>query len=142
MKAQDRENSPYTTLKSSFEMGWSALLAELRSYRRSEGSDAHPVASQAKIAVVLGGSKGIATYKIGGHRRSARTTPGLMWLKPTGGKYDEFCIASSKVQVFDLYLSTAIFAQLSHDYNLPTEPDRSIRYEGGVQDEVINQIGR
>jgi hypothetical protein len=60
-----------------------------------------------------------------------------MWLKPTGGKHDEARIAS-KVQVLDLHLPTALFAQLSHDYNLPTVPDRSIRYEGGVQDEVIN----
>ena len=45
-------------------------------------------------------------------------------------------------QVLDLYLPSALFTQLSNDYNLPTVPDRSIRYEGGLQDEVINQIGR
>jgi len=138
MQAQRQEYPPHTTLKSSYDLGWSALVVELRSYRRSEAPG--PVATQAKIAIVLGGSEGIATYKIGGHWRSARTTPGLIWLKPAGGKYDEACIAPS--QVLDLYLPTALFAQLSHDYNLPTVPDRSIRYEGGVQDEVINQIGR
>jgi AraC family transcriptional regulator len=138
MQAQRQEYPRFTTLKSSCDLGWSALVAELRSYRRSETPG--PVAPQAKMAIMLGGSEGIATYKIGGHWRSARTTPGLIWLKPTGGKYDEACIAPS--QVLDLYLPTALFTQLSNDYNLPTVPDRSIRYEGGVQDEVINQIGR
>ena len=139
MQAQRQEYPPYTTLKSSSDLGWSALAAELRSYPPSEGSG--PVAPQARIGIVLGGSEGIATYKIGGHWRSARTTPGLIWLQPKGGKRDEVCIAS-KVQVLDLYLPTALFTQLSNDYNLPTVPDRSIRDEGGVQDEVINQIGR
>lgn len=138
MQAQRQEYPPYTTLKSSSDLGWSALVAELRSYPPSEGSG--PAAPQAKIAIVLGGSEGIATCKIGGHWRSARTAPGLMWLKPAGGKYDEVCMPSS--QVLDLYLPSALFTQLSNDYNLPTVPDRSIRYEGGLQDEVINQIGR
>ena len=132
MQVQRQEYPPYTTLKSSSDLGWSALVAELRSYRRSEAPG--PVAPQAKIAIVLGGSEGIATYKIGGHWTSARTTPSLIWLKPTGGKYDEACIAPS--QVLDLYLPTALFTQLSNDYNLPTVLDRS------MQDEVINQIGR
>ena len=92
MQAQRQEYPPYTTLKSSSDLGWSALVAELRSYPPSEGSG--PAAPQARIGIVLGGSEGIATYKIGGHWRSARTTPGLMWLKPTGGKHDEARIAS------------------------------------------------
>jgi hypothetical protein len=92
MQAQRQEYPPYTTLKSSSDLGWSALVAELRSYPPSEGSG--PAAPQARIAIVLGGSEGIATYKIGGHWRSARTTPRLMWLKPAGGKHDEARIAS------------------------------------------------
>jgi AraC family transcriptional regulator len=139
MQAEGQESPQYATVKSSAELGWSTLLAELRPYARSEGSG--PVTPTAKIALVLGGSrKGIATYKIGGHWRSAQLTPGRIWLKPSGGKYDEAHI-SSKVQVLDLYLPAAVFRQLSDDYDLPTAADQSIRYEGGVQDEVINQIG-
>jgi len=52
MQAQGREDPHYTSLKSSSEFGWSTLLAELRSYRNSEGSG--PVAPTAKIAIVLG----------------------------------------------------------------------------------------
>jgi AraC family transcriptional regulator len=62
-------------------------------------------------------------------------------LRPIGGKYDEYRISSPKVEVLDLFLPTGVFKQLSDDYNLPKALDASIRYEGGVQDEVINQIG-
>jgi AraC family transcriptional regulator len=140
MQLQSQKAPGYATLKSSSELGWSTLLAELLSYRHLEGPGL--VAPTAKIAIVLGGSgKGIAAYKTGGNWQSAQLTPGHMWLKPTGVKYDEAYISSPKVRVLDLYLPAAVFAQLSDDYNLPTSPDQSIRYEGGVQDEVINQIG-
>ena len=42
-----------------------------------------------------------------------------------------------------LYLPTAVFARLKDDYNLSALPGRSsIRYSCGVQDELINRIGR
>ena len=140
MRTKGENARQYVTLKSSAELGWSTLLAEFRSYRRSAGSD--PAAPMAKIAIVLGGSrKGAATYKMGGNWVSAELTPGSVWLKPSGGKYDEYEIASPKVQVLDLYLSASVFAQLSDDYNLPTEPNRFVSYKAGAQDEVINQVG-
>ncbi|AUC95508.1 AraC family transcriptional regulator [Bradyrhizobium sp. SK17] len=121
-------------------MGWSGLLGELRSYRPSEGSD--PIAPKAKIAIVLGGSgKGEASFKMGGNWRSAQLDPGSIWLKPNGGQYDEYRIASPKVRVLDLYLPEAIFGRLSVEYNLPATADRFVRYEGGIRDEVINQVG-
>jgi AraC family transcriptional regulator len=130
----------YQTLHSSAELGWLTLFAELRSYPRSEGAD--PVAPKAKIAIVLSGSsKGTATYKMAGSWRSAQLTPGRIWLKPNGGKYDEYHITSPKVQVLDLYLPETLFAQLSVDYNLPAAADRLVRYEGGMQDKVINEVG-
>ena len=140
MRTKRTQASQYVTLKSSNDLGWPTLIAELRSYHRSEGSD--PAAPMAKIAIVLGGSrKGTATFKMGGNRRSAELAPGSVWLKPSGGKHDEYDIASPKVQVLDLYLPASVFVQLSDDYSLPAKPDRSIHYGAGVQDEIINQIG-
>lgn len=140
MRTSGKNDRPYVTLKSSAELGWSTLLAEFRSYRRSEGSD--PVAPTAKIAIVLGGSRsGAAKYKMGRNWLSAELNPGNVWLKPSGGKYDEYEIASPKVRVLDLYLPASVFAQLSEDYDLPTEPARFVRYKAGAQDEVINQVG-
>jgi AraC family transcriptional regulator len=140
MQAERQVDAHYVTLKSSSELGWSTPLAELRSYGRCAISGR--VAPTAEIAIVLGGSrKGTAAYKIGGNWRSAHLTPGCIWLKPTGGTYDEAYVSSPKVRVVVLYLPTAVFMQLNDDYSLSTAPDRSIRCEGGVRDEVINQIG-
>jgi AraC family transcriptional regulator len=140
MQAQRQEDLLYVTQKSSSELGWTALRAEIRDYPRFEGSV--PVAPMAKIALVLGGSgNGYAAFKIGRNWRSAQATPGRIWLRPIGGKYDEYRISSPTVEVLDLFLPGTVFTQLSDDYNLPTALDASIRHEGGVQDEVINQIG-
>lgn len=130
MRDSQKDHTNVTTLKSSSELRWSGLVAELCSYRC------------AKIAIVLAGSDtGFATYKIGRMRSVARTIPGLIWLKPSGGQYDHFYIASPQIEVFDLYLPSTVFTHLSNDFNLSKMPDRSLRYEGGLRDEVISQIG-
>ena len=130
----------YDTLHSSTELGWSTLFAEIRSYPRGEGAD--PASPNATIAIVLNGSsRGTATGKLGGSWRSAQIALGRIWLKPSGGKYDEYRIASPNVRVLDLHLPEASFAQLSVEYNVPATVDRYVRYESGVRDEVINQVG-
>jgi AraC family transcriptional regulator len=140
MRTQGKDVPAYVTLKSSIELGWSTLLAELRSYHHSEGSG--PAAPEAKIAIVLGGSReGVATYKIGKNFQSAQLRPGSIWLKPTNGQYDEYGISSPMVQVMDLYLPAGLFTRLGEEYNLPAAVDKSVRYAGGLQDEVINQVG-
>jgi hypothetical protein len=140
MQTKAKRVPHYETLHSSAELGWSTFLGERRSYRRSESSD--PVAPKAEIAIVLGGStKGTATYKMGGSWPSAQLTAGSISLKQNGGKYDEYDIASPQVQVLDLCLPEAVFGQLSVDDNLPATADRFVRYESGMQDGVINQVG-
>jgi AraC family transcriptional regulator len=141
MQAQIQQDSRYQTLQSSSAFGWATVLAELRSYHRAEGSP-HIAAPQAQISIALGGSdKGVAGHRLGGNWCTARPKPGLIWLKPTGGKYDEAYITSETVRVLNLYLATSVFTQLSDDFGLPTALDQSIRYEHGAQDEIINQIG-
>jgi AraC family transcriptional regulator len=101
MQAQRQEDLKYptsTSLKSSNDLGWSTLFAELRSYSQRE--DPGPVAPHAKISITVRGSdEGLVTRKVGGSRWSARPTTGSIWLKPIGGKYDEAQIRSPKVQV-------------------------------------------
>jgi AraC family transcriptional regulator len=143
MQAQRQGDAKYpisTLLKSSNDLGWSTLFAELRSYSQSEGLG--PVAPHAKISITVRGSEeGVVTCKVAGSDRSARPTTGSIWLKPIAGKYDEARICSPKVQVIHLCIPNTVFARLTDDYNLPTVPARSIRYSYGVQDELINQIG-
>jgi AraC family transcriptional regulator len=91
--------------------------------------------------VIRGSDEGVATCNVYGSRWSARPATGSIWLKPIGGKYDVARITSPKVQTLDLYLPSVVFASLGDHCNLPTAPDRSIRYDCGVRDELINQVG-
>jgi AraC family transcriptional regulator len=129
-----------TLLKSSKELGWSALSAELRSHGRGEGPGT--AAPQVEVAVTVQGSdEGIVTCNISGRWQLVRPTTGSIWLKPTGASSDESRVESPKLRVMHLYVPTTTFARLMEDYDVPARPDRSIRYSCGVQDELINQIG-
>jgi AraC family transcriptional regulator len=137
---EDRKYPTSTLLKSSNDLGWPSLFAELRSYSQSEGTG--PVAPHAKISIAVRGSdEGEVTCKVAGNRWSARPRTGSIWLKPIGGKYDEARFCPPNVQVAHILLPNVVFARLADDYNLPALPARCIRYSFGVQDEVINQIG-
>jgi AraC family transcriptional regulator len=143
LQSRRREDLKYpisTLLKSSNDLGWANLLAELRSYSRSDGPG--PIAPHARVCIAVRGShEGVVTCKIGGSSWSAPPTTGAIWLKPIGGKYDHVNIDAPEVQLMGLYVPNIVFARLMDDYNLPAVPARSIRYSRGVQDEVINQIG-
>jgi hypothetical protein len=121
MQAQ-RQGEKYpksTLLKSSNDLGWSTLFAELRSHSRYEGPGGAPPPDTDVGIVVRGSDEGLATYKVGGSRWSARPTTGSIWLKPIGGKYDEAHIRHPKVEALHLYVPSVAFARLSDDYNLP-----------------------
>jgi AraC family transcriptional regulator len=128
-------------LKSSKDLGWSTLFAELRSHRRSDGPGT--AAPHAEIAIaVRGSSEGEVACKVEGSWRTVRPTTGTIWLKPIGAKSDVARIGAPTVQVMHIYVPTLVFGRLVNDYNLPVSPGRSIRYSCGVQDQVIDQIGR
>jgi AraC family transcriptional regulator len=143
MQAQTQgEKYPNSTLlKSSNDLGWSTLLAELRSHNRYEGPGA-AAPTDADVGVVVRGSdEGLLTFKFAGSWQSTPPTTGSIHLMPVGRTCDEARIGSANVQVLHLYVPTGVFTGLMADYNLPAVPGRSIRYSCGVQDEVINQIG-
>jgi AraC family transcriptional regulator len=144
MQAQRQGDPKYpisTLLKSSNDLGWSTLIADLRSHSRCEGpGTAAPPDAEVGI-VVRGSDEGFVTCKVGGSWQSARPTTGSIWLRPMGRNSDEARIGSAKVQVLHLYVPGGAFARLMGDYNLPAVPGRFIRYACGVQDELINQIG-
>jgi len=143
MQAQ-RQGGKYpnsTLLKSSKDLGWSTLLAELRSHSRYEGPGA-AASTDADVGVVVRGSdEGLLTFKFAGSWQSTPPTTSSIHLMPIGRTCDEARIGSANVQVLHLYVPTGVFTGLMDDYNLPAVPGRSIRYSCGVQDEVINQIG-
>jgi AraC family transcriptional regulator len=136
-----------TLLKSSTDLGWPTLFAELRSHIRREGPGTP--APQAEVVIALRSCDVHVTSKIDGAWRSVRPTTGTIWLCPKGAKADEISIGSlerqgeqlPELQAIHLYVPNGVFARLMDDYNLPAVPGRSIRYSCGVQDELINQIG-
>jgi AraC family transcriptional regulator len=135
-KAQDQR---YDLLLSSSELGWSNLLAEVRSYGRGEG--VHPAEPETKITILLDRSEGTTGWRIGGSWQTSQHIPGLFWVKPKGGKYDEaYIITGKKLRYLNLHLTASVFTQLGDYYGLPAL-DRSARHVCGAQDEVINQIG-
>ena len=126
-------------LKSSIDLGWSFLSAELYSHRPYKGPGV-AASPDAEVSVVVRGSdKGLLTYRFAGGWQSAGLTTGSIRLRPIGPTCDEVHI-SANVEVLHLYVPTSTFARLTDDY-LPPAPGRFIRYSCGVQDELINQIG-
>ena len=145
MQARRQEDLKYPSstqlLKSSNDLGWSTLTAELRSHSRYEGPGAAAPADAEVGIIVRGSDQGLLTYKLAGTWQSVRPTTGSIRLRPIGRADDEVRICSPKVEVLHLYVPTVAFAPLMDDYNLPPIPGRCIRDSWGVQDELINQIG-
>jgi AraC family transcriptional regulator len=143
MQAQRQRDLKYPTstlLKSSNDLGWSTLFAELRSHSPYEKPGTAGPHVEVAIAV-RGSEEGLVATKFDGTWRPVRATTGTIWLRPAEATADECRIASPELEAIHLYMSSVVFARLMDDYNLPAAPERSIRYSCGVQDEVINQIG-
>jgi AraC family transcriptional regulator len=145
MQAQRQEELKYPSstqlLKSSNDLGWPTLIAELHSHSRYEGPGAAARADAEVGIVVRGSDEGLLAYKFAGSWQSARPTTGSIRLRPIERTCDEARIGSTSVEVLHLYVPSIAFARLMDDYNLPPVPGRSIRHSCGVQDELINQIG-
>jgi hypothetical protein len=126
-KVQKAQDQRYDVLQSSSELGWSNLFAEVRSYGRGEG--VHPAEPETKITIMLDGSEGTCGWRMGGSWRSSEHIPGLVWVKPIGGKYDEvYIITAKKIRVLNLHLTASVFTQLGDYYGLPAALDRSARH--------------
>ena len=143
MRAQRPEDLKYPRtqlLKSSKDLGWSSLVADLCSHSRYEGPGASAPPDAEVGVIVRGSDEALLAYKFAGSWQSAPPTMGSIRLRPIGRTCDEARIHSTKVEVLHLYVPTVVFARLTEDYNLPASPG-SIRHSCGVQDELINQIG-
>jgi AraC family transcriptional regulator len=128
-------------LKSSSDLGWSTLFAELRSHRRSDGPGT--AAPHVEVAITVRGfNEGRVSCKVEGGWRAVKPTTGTVWLKPIGARSDEARIDAPTLQVMHMYVPTQVFGRLVDDYNLSVSPGRSIRYCCGVHDRVISQIGQ
>ena len=97
MQAQRQEYLKYpasTLLKSSNDLGWSTLTAELRSHSRYEGPGAAPPRDAEVGIIVRGSDQGLLTYKFAGNWQSVLPTMGSIRLRPIGRADDEVRICS------------------------------------------------
>jgi AraC family transcriptional regulator len=139
--ADGRRKYPRSTLLlSSAGRGWSTISAELR---------AHPAgrivsAAQQDVEIVIairGSDDGFVIRANGGHCQQARPVSGTIWLAPTGIGEEEITLTAPIPEALHLYLPARQFDLLADRYNLAGSPVHAIRYQGGLTDELIRQIG-
>jgi len=127
-------------LASSTGLGWSTVSVEHRSHGISEASAIIPL--YVEICLVIAGNRdGLVRRNAGGYRQEAVPRTGAIWLSPAGIS-KEIAISAPIPETTHIYLLTTLFDRLKDDFNLPTAPAQSIRNEAGIEDDVINQIGR
>jgi AraC family transcriptional regulator len=142
LQTRDVRKYPPTSalLASSAGLGWSTIAVELRSHGVSEAPAI--ISPHVEICLVVAGNKdGLVRRNEAGFCQEATPKTGAIWLSPAGvGK--EIMITAPIPQTMHLYLPTALFDRLRDDFNLPVAPAPSIRHAAGIDDEVIDQIGR
>jgi AraC family transcriptional regulator len=127
-------------LASSAGLGWSTLSAELRFHASCERQTV--VAQHVEICLVIAGNNdGLVKRTEAGFRQEAIAKTSAIWLSPAGVD-KEIVITAPIPQTMHLYLPTSMFDRLKDDFNLPVAPAHSIRHAYGIDDEVIDQLGR
>ncbi|MDQ0472095.1 helix-turn-helix transcriptional regulator [Labrys wisconsinensis] len=127
-------------LASSAGLGWSTISVELRAHGVAEAPAIVP--QHVEICLVVAGNEDSLVRRTGaGFCQEAMPRTGAIWLSPAGvGK--EIVITAPIPQTLHLYLPTTLFDRLNDDFNLPAAPAHSIRHAVGIDDDVIDQIGR
>jgi len=119
---------------------WSTISVELRSHGVTEVPAIVP--QHVEICLVVAGNEDSLVRRTGaGLCQEAMPKTGAIWLSPARvGK--EIVITAPIPQTMHLYLPTTLFDRLKDDFNLPVAPADSIRHAAGIDDDVIDQIGR
>jgi AraC family transcriptional regulator len=142
LQAHGKRKYPPTSglLASSAGLGWSTISVELRSHGVCEAPVIVP--QYVEICLVVAGNKDSLVRRTGtGFCPEAMPKTGAIWLSPAGvGK--GIVITAPIPQTMHLYLPTALFDRLKDDFNIPVAPAHLIRHAVGIDDDVIDQIGR
>ena len=128
-------------LKSSADLGWSTISAELRSHGVSSTPVIVPQHTELILAVV-GNDNGLISRTGAGQLQEHTPTTGRVSLCPIAVGDNEARFTAPIPAMLHLYLPTLLFRRLSDDFNLPGMPAHSIRYLAGVRDEIIDHVGR
>jgi AraC family transcriptional regulator len=127
-------------LASSAGLGWSSISVELRSHGVCEAPAVVP--QHVEIILVVAGNKdGLVRRTGAGFCQEAVPKTGAIWLSPAGVA-KKIVITAHIPQTMHLYLPAALFDRLKDDFNLPIAPANSIRHAVGIDDDVIDHVGR
>jgi AraC family transcriptional regulator len=126
-------------LLSSADRGWTTLSAELRSH--SAGRIVSIEQQSVEVVIALAGTDGSVTRTGAGRQEQTRPNAGTVWLVPTGVGLEEIVISAPMPKTLHLFLPIQQFDTLADQYNLGESLVRSVQYVGGVQDELIRQVG-
>lgn len=137
----ERKYRQSALLLSSRGRSWSDVAAELR--RHAAGVVPAIAPQQMEITIAIDGGGDALVRRCGaGRRQETRVRAGTVWLSPIGVGDNEIDITHALPQVLHLYLPPERFTTLADRYRLPSRPAHAIRYEAGVEDEVIRLVGQ
>ncbi len=129
-----------TLVMSSAQRHWSAITAELRSHRMSDGPGYS--ADQIEVAfLVKGWEGGTVGCKFGKERMPVKTLTGTVWVCPAGVQADEILIAASDLTSAHFYIPTARLNALAMDGGLRLPDKPSLRSAAVAEDSVIMPAG-
>jgi AraC family transcriptional regulator len=126
-------------LLSSADRGWTTLSAELRSH--SAGRIVSIEQQSVEVVIALAGTDGPVTRIGAGRQEQTRPEAGTVWLVPTGVGLEEIVISAPMPKTLHLFLPIQQFDALADQYNLGESLVRSVQYIGGLNDELIRQVG-
>jgi AraC family transcriptional regulator len=126
-------------LLSSADRGWTTLSAELRSH--AAGRIVSIEQKSVEVVLALATTQGSVTRTGAGKHEQSRPDAGTVWLVPTGVGPEEIVLTNPMPRTLHLYLPIEQFDALADQYNLAKSVVRSVQYIGGLNDELIAQLG-
>jgi AraC family transcriptional regulator len=126
-------------LASSSGRSWREISAEKRFHAPTITPRLSPTCLE--VTLSLQGNPAATLRRRGaGQYQESRVETGNICLSPVGIDDNEVTITDSLPSSLHIYLSEAIFSQLSHDYNIIGRPASSIRYLSDVKDDDLRGI--
>lgn len=126
-------------LLSSADRGWNTLSAELRSH--SAGRIVSAEQQSVEVVIALARTEGPVIRTGAGLQQQTRPDAGTIWLVPTGVGPEEIIITTPMPSTLHLFLPVQQFDVLADQYNLAKSLVRSVQYVGGLNDDLIRQVG-
>jgi AraC family transcriptional regulator len=127
------------TLRTSRDLGWANISAELKSHPR--GIVAHCSAGDTELMLLLRGRSRI-TREADGIRQTCEATPGMLWLTPAGSRADHIEISDPLREALHVFLPETQFGSRVLGGDGCSGDMYKLRYEGGFRDPLLEAILR